>query len=232
MIKCGHLKIYGIRNTIIYLGNYFTGSRSKRKEGSSDVSSSTISTAEMESIVEDLKYQSHRESTKLNYHGIWTAFNRFFLRLDVKPKSWDDRLTLYVAFLIENNRKSSTIKSYVSAIRAVLKRLSIHICKNNEVLATLIRTCRLKNDVIQTRLPIRRGLLEGLIKSISKCFKSPQPYLVILYKALMATAYFGLFRVGELTESEHVVKARDVHIALNKDKLMFILHTSKTHTRG
>ena len=137
-----------------------------------------------------------------------------------------------MAFLIENNRKSSTIKSYVSAIRVVLKRLGIHICKNNEVLATLIRACRLKNDVIQTRLPIRRGLLEVLIKSIAKCFKSPQLYLVILYKAFMTTAYFGLFRVGELTESEHVVKAWDIHIALNKDKLMFILHTSKTHNQG
>ena len=58
-----------------------------------------------------------------------------------------------------------------------------------------------------------------------------QPYLLALYKAMYVTAYYGLFRVGELTLSEHVVKAVDVHQGKNKDKLLFVLHTSKTHTR-
>ena len=35
-----------------------------------------------------------------------------------------------------------------------------------------------------------------------------------------------------MTKSEHVVKAKDVQIAKNKCKLMFVLHSSKTHTRG
>ena len=41
--------------------------------------------------------------------------------------------------------------------------------------------------------------------------------------------YFGLFRIGELTWSDHCLKARDVQIGTNKKKLMFILRTSKTH---
>ena len=35
--------------------------------------------------------------------------------------------------------------------------------------------------------------------------------------------------MGELTESPHVLKAKDVHIGRNKKKMMFVLHTSKTH---
>ena len=35
-----------------------------------------------------------------------------------------------------------------------------------------------------------------------------------------------------MTESQHVVKAKDVHIGINKDKLMFVLHSSKTHGKG
>ena len=44
-------------------------------------------------------------------------------------------------------------------------------------------------------------------------------------------AYYGLFRVGELTFSSHVVRVKDVHIGQNKNKLLFVLHTSKMHGR-
>ena len=59
--------------------------------------------------------------------------------------------------------------------------------------------------------------------------ESPMNYLLIMYRALLSTAYFGLFRVGELTLSDHVIKVQDVKIAQNKDKVMFRLRTSKTH---
>ena len=43
------------------------------------------------------------------------------------------------------------------------------------------------------------------------------------------TTYFGLFRIGEVTTSDHVILAKDVHMGKNKKKLMFVLHSSKTH---
>ena len=59
-----------------------------------------------------------------------------------------------------------------------------------------------------------------------------QPYLGILNRALLVTAYYGLFRVGEITQSDHIVKVSDVHIEVNKNKLLFILRSSKTHNEG
>ena len=56
-----------------------------------------------------------------------------------------------------------------------------------------------------------------------------QPYLCFLYRAILSTAYYGLFRVGELTKGEHPVLAKDIFIANNKNKMLFILRTSKTH---
>ena len=53
-----------------------------------------------------------------------------------------------------------------------------------------------------------------------------------MYRTLFVTAYFGLFRVRELTSGMHPVWGKDVHIADNKQKAMFILHTSKTHWRN
>ena len=113
----------------------------KKSRSSASSSSGHISTVEMEVIVESLQNQSHRDSTQANYHGIWKAFNKFYIQLDRKPKLWDDRITLYVAYLIDTNHRSATIKSYVSAIRAVLKNLGVRLVKDNAVLASLLRAC-------------------------------------------------------------------------------------------
>ena len=40
------------------------------------------------------------------------------------------------------------------------------------------------------------------------------------------------FELGELVKGLHAVKARDVDVGANKNKLMFVLHTSKTHNKG
>ena len=56
-----------------------------------------------------------------------------------------------------------------------------------------------------------------------------QIYLKILYKTLFSTAYYGLFRVGELTSGSHPVLVGDVHVSENKNKFLFLLRTSKTH---
>ena len=46
---------------------------------------------------------------------------------------------------------------------------------------------------------------------------------------MFLVAYYGLFRVGELTESQHAIKLRNVHVAQNRKRILFILPTSKTH---
>ena len=44
--------------------------------------------------------------------------------------------------------------------------------------------------------------------------------------------YFGLFRISEVTQSNHILKAKDVKVGRNKDKMLFILRSSKTHDAG
>ena len=138
---------------------------------------------------------------------------------------------MFVGYLIENNCKSGTVRSYVSVVKAVLKDDGEEINENTFLLNSLTRACRISNDHVRTRLPIRKGLLKQLVIEIDNRYneREMQPYLAKLFKALFVTTYYGLFRVGELTQSEHVVKAADVHIGRNKKKLMFVLHSSKTH---
>ena len=56
-----------------------------------------------------------------------------------------------------------------------------------------------------------------------------QVYLEILYKAIFILSYYGMMRIGEVTLSPHVLKACNVHMVKNKDKLLLILYSSKTH---
>ena len=71
-------------------------------------------------------------------------------------------------------------------------------------------------------------MLVVLLRKLETLFID-QPYLLVTYQALFSTAYFGLLRVGELTSGTHPILAKDVHIADNKDKILFVLRYSKTH---
>ena len=60
-------------------------------------------------------------------------------------------------------------------------------------------------------------------------YYNTQPYLEVMYKAMFCLAYYGMMRVGELALGPHTVKAGDIHVGDNKDKIMVVLYSSKTH---
>ena len=181
----------------------------------------------MSDLVEKLKTGRFRGTTQKNYYSVWKAFNHFIICLDIKPKNWEDRIILYVNCLIQCKKKASTIRSYVSAIRAVLMNDGYKLNEDKFLLNSMTRAGKLINDHVRTRFPIRKPMLASLIRGIKDLFKS-QPYLSKLYQAMFATAYYGLFRVSEITKGEHPILAWDVHIGKNKRKLLFLLQSSKT----
>ena len=196
----------------------------------SGFTSTSISTRAIENIVDRLKLENNRRSTKRTYYNIWKSFNEFYIKLDVKPKTWEERLVLFVGYLLNDHKKSTTIRSYVSAIRTVLAEDGIVLNENTFLLASLTKACRIKNDRVRTRFPIQKGVLKILLKTTQTYFKKRgQPYLCKLYRAIFVAAYFGLLIVGELTASPHVILAKNVHIGDNKKKLLFLLESSKTH---
>ena len=205
----------------------------KKSSRSSSSGNSTISTREIQAIIDKLRNSKYRATTERNYQCVWICFNKFFVRLDRKPTNWEDRLVLFVGFLVEEQKQSSTIRSYILAIRAVLLDNDIELNENQYLLKSLTKACKIVNDKIRHRFPIRKSLVMVILYQIDLLYAT-QPYLNILFKTLISTAYFGLFRVGELTHSGagHVVRASNVHIGLIKNKVLFILHTSKTHDKS
>ena len=182
----------------------------------------------MERILENLKSKKNRSSTASNYLAIWRNFNKFVIQLDVKPQLWEDRASLFGAYLVDKGLQSSTLKSYFSAIKGTLIDDGYPWDDSKVLLGTLTKACKLVNDKVVTRLPIQDALVEMILFEFQRMFDK-QPYLEILYKTMVITAYFGIFRVGEVANGQHPVKAKDVHIAKNKNKIMYILYTSKTH---
>ena len=194
-----------------------------------------ISSSEIKRIMINLKNNRHRSTTQRNYYSVWKIFNKFYLRLDKKPKTWEKRLTFFVTYLVHDRKQSSMIKSYISAIRAILQDDGYHLKENQYLLNSLTKACCLKNDVASIHLPISKGMLAILIRQVLITFNGRnQPYLALLYATLLNTSYFGLFRASELTwtPSKHAVLAKDVQIATNKKKILFILRTTKTLYAG
>ena len=201
-------------------------------ETKSESGSSSISMATINQIIERLRCERNRNTTRKNYHTIWRIFSSFYLKLDMKPKEWEDRLILFAGYLINEGKKATTVNSYISTIKSVLREDKIEVSEDQFLLKSLTRACKYRNERVTLKLPIQKDLLNRLLIQLDLNYvqsNSPQPYLAKLYNAIFATAYYGLLRISEIVKGEHPVLGKDVHIGINKNKMLFVLRTSKTH---
>ena len=131
-----------------------------------------------------------RESTKDNYQIIWRAFNKFLVKLDkqLNKHSWEERAAIFATYLVDQGMQSSMLKSYISAIKFMLKLAGHEWNEGKIILTSLTRSCHMQNDTIYTRLPIKRALLEMILFELERVFKG-QFYLECLFKALYSLAY-------------------------------------------
>ena len=189
--------------------------KGKRSSSSRSSTSSRLSTVEIQNITDRLKHQQYCDSTKRNFYTVWKIFADFLIRLDHQPQDWEERIILFVGHLINSKKQSSTVKSYVSAIKAVLREDNVKFEEDTYLLNSLTRACRLQNDQIKTRLAIKKGLLSIILNQLTEIY-STQPYLCLLYWALFSTMYYGLLRISEVSQGLRAVKAKDVQIGYNK----------------
>ena len=212
---------------IVFVGK----AKSVKLEVASTLSGSKFSAASIKLTFEKFKATQHRNSTTKNYHSIWRQFNDFVIRLDEPSRTWEERMALYGTYLVAKGVQLATLKSYKSAIKNILVTDGYPWNDDKVMLSILVKACRIKNDILTLRRPIRLLLLEILLFEMECLFggNQPQPYLEALYKCMFSLAYYGLMRVGELTWSPHVVKAKDIHVARNKNKMLIVLYSSKTH---
>ena len=58
-------------------------------------------------------------------------------------------------------------------------------------------------------------MLETILFEVKRLTET-KPYLQSLYLAIFTIAYYGMFRIGEIANSPHAMKAKDIEIADNK----------------
>ena len=140
-----------------------------KKKGKPSISTSSttsrISTQEIMNIVECLKLMKHRDSMKRNYYTVWKLFSKFCLWLDVKPKSWEDRITLFVGYLIENGKQSLTVRSYVSAVKNVLMDDGFDIKEDRFLISSLTKACRITNDESKNQASNTKGIVDNPVEA-------------------------------------------------------------------
>ena len=124
--------------------------------------------------------------------SVWRNLNKFILNLDQRVKlSWEEKTALFGAYLVDNGVQSSTLKSYFSAIKHILRLDGYEWDDNKMLLSSLVRGCQMENDRVKIRLPIQKGLLEMILFELERMFNqdgAPQPYLECLYKAMFCLA--------------------------------------------
>ena len=195
--------------------------------------SSKVSSHHMKLLLENLKNKGTRDSTRHKYHEIWRSFNKFIISLDVIPNKWEERTVLFCASLVERGCQSGTVRSYVSAIKRILVKDGYLWDEKIILFQAITKSCRQLNDRVRSRFPIQIGLFELILFELARLFDTP--FVISLYRAIFTLAYYGLMRISELTlnnpHAKHYIRAKDVHVGTNKDKILLVLYTSKTHRK-
>ena len=152
---------------------------------SSTGNSSRVSADSMREILEKLKNAQYRPTTLKNYQGIWRRFNRFLVQLDKMPRSWEDRASLFAANMINEGMQSTSIKSYISAIKRILLDDNYEWDDSKILVSTLTRACIIINDSVKEHLPIHCSLLKQILFEIKRKY-TKQFYLECLFSALFS----------------------------------------------
>ena len=106
----------------------------------------------MQFLLEKYNHGNYRKSTGETYMRIWRLFNKFIIKLDQRPKTWEEKAALFVAQLISNGNQSSSVKSYMSAIKKILVEDGYKWDDNKVKLSALTRTCKLVNDLCNYKI--------------------------------------------------------------------------------
>ena len=75
-------------------------------------------------------------------------------------------LALFIAYLVSQSYKPSTISSYVSAIAYVHKLKAIPDPTSSFLILKLLRACHKQQNIFDTRMPIVKPMLERLMRTL------------------------------------------------------------------
>lgn len=174
--------------------------------------------------MDQLLRKSLQPSTVKQYQAIWNNVRSFMnkeLARDVCLPLDANTLGLYITWLYSLELKASTIRTHVSAISFVHKMRCL--CDPTSVfyIRKLLKAVDRARPSYDRRLPISVSLLNGLLSVVQSCCDSS--YEVVLYKAMMCTAYYACLRVGEIALSgnrENILNINQVAVSKSDGRMV------------
>ena len=142
-----------------------------------------------------------------------------------------ETLSLFIASLSLQGLAFKTAKSYLSAIAFQCKLKSVEDVTKHFVIKKLLDGMERTGSKKMVRLPITISMLNSIVPKLSAvCINS---YESLLFVAAFTLAFFGFFRVGELTITkpeyiDKVVAINDVVLSADHSNLVILLRFSKT----
>ena len=160
------------------------------------------------------------------YQRSWVVFSEFYhrfhnntLTLPLSPAS----IALFISYLCAKGLAPATINSYLSAIAYVHKVKGLSDPTKYFLIGKLLVAVGRRTQA-DTRLPLSRPLLYELIAALDHT--SPSGYQRALYKSMFLLAFYGFFRIGELTCK---LSRQSAH-ALQFHNVTFLVHDNETRS--
>jgi len=180
---------------------------------------------------------AYAKNTLKSYETGLTAFDKFRTLQKINI-SWPPRLDTivqFIAYLSLKGLSANTAKSYLLAIGYKCKMSGFSDVNQNFIVQKVLEGMKRLNMKADTRLPITENILSSIILRLPGSCRNA--YETKLFKAAFTLAFWGLFRVGEITVSKgndinHVISANDVHVDVELSKVVVFLRYSKTDQFG
>ena len=146
-----------------------------------------------------------------------------------------EHVVQFIGYMSVKGLGESTARTYVAGIAYHLK-INGHVdVTQNFIVKKLLEGYRRKSKTKDIRLSITSNILENILKVLP--IVCTNNYEAKLFAAAFSVAFFGYFRVGELTEGRkqlqgHAVQFKHLEISNKHTFLKFSLQHSKADQRG
>lgn len=174
-------------------------------------------------------------NTAATYRTAINSFNSFRVLYKL-PNLWPlsiKDVSLFIAYCFEKAFSAKSISTYISGLAFVHKINNWYDINQSFVVKKLLEGCHRSRPSFDRRAPITFNMLQKICSlTQSVCFNE---YESVMFKSMFSLAFFGLFRVGELTTSRYqpsALNCNDVIFAYDNKAVQITMRHFKTNQRG
>ena len=171
----------------------------------------------------ELLHSAITKGSRRTYERAWKTYVEFSFefcdsRRSLLPVSVNN-LALFISYLSAQKFASSTISTYVSALSYVHKLGNFPDPTKNVLVQKLLTAHSKLHSSPDVRLPITRSVLQHLVLALNHTNSSA--FQRLLYQTMFLVAFYGFFRVGELTVKsanlKSLVHVQDLHFQFSNN---------------